>query len=42
MLDPIRLDLTVSQVQGGAGLTRTLDPIRLDLTVSQVQDTWTW
>ena len=38
---PKRLDLTISQVQGGVGLTRTPDLIRLDFAVNQVQDIWT-
>lgn len=37
MPNPIYLDMTVRQVQGGVSLARMLDPIHLDLTVSQVQ-----
>jgi hypothetical protein len=37
MSDLIYLNLTVSQVQGGVGLTRMLNPVLLDVAVSQVQ-----
>jgi hypothetical protein len=38
MLNSIRLNLAISQIQGGVGLARMLDSMRLNLAVSQVQN----
>ena len=37
MLDPIHLNLAISQIQDGVSLARLPDPIYLDLAISQIQ-----